>query len=70
MYGEGGKRCSWKLAIVEELVVGKDKEVRGAKVKVAGKGRPVYLNRPIQKLFPLEVQARPGGNGYRERIPP
>ena len=54
VYGEGGKRCSWKLAVVEELIVrtiGKDKEVRGAKEKVAGKGRPVYLNRPIQKLF-------------------
>jgi hypothetical protein len=45
VYGEGGKRCSWKLAVVEELIVGKDNEVRGAKVKVAGKSRPVYLNR-------------------------
>ena len=69
VHGEGGKRGSWKLAVVEELIVGKDKEVRGAKVKVAGKGRPVYLNRPIQKLFPLEVQARPGGNGQGEDSP-
>ena len=34
---EGEKRCNWKLAVVEELIVGKDKEVRGAKVRVAGK---------------------------------
>jgi hypothetical protein len=63
VYGEGDKRGSWKLARVEELIVGKDKEVRGAKVRVAGKGRPVYLKRPVQKLYPLEIQARPGGNG-------
>jgi hypothetical protein len=31
VYGEGGKRCSWKLAVVEELIAGKDKEARGAK---------------------------------------
>ena len=65
MYGEGEKRGNSKVAIVyiEELIVGTDKEVGGAKVKVAGKGKPVYLKRPIQKLYPLEVQAQPGGNG-------
>ena len=47
VYGEGEKRGNWKVAIVEELIVGRDKEVRGAKVKVAGKGKPVYLKRPI-----------------------
>ena len=63
MYGEGEKRGNLKVAIVEELIVGRDKEVGGAKVKVARKGKPVYLKRPIQKLYPLEVQAQPGGNG-------
>ena len=53
VYGEGEKRGNWKVAIVEELIVGRDKEIRGTKVKVAGKGRPVYLKRPIQKLYPL-----------------
>ena len=61
VYGEGEKRGNWKLAKVEELIIGKDKEVRGAKVRVAGKGKPVYLKRPIQKLYPLEIQAQPGG---------
>ena len=54
-----------KLAAVEELIVGKDKEVRGAKVRVVGKGKPLCLNRPIQKLFPLEVQARSVGKGRK-----
>ena len=69
VYGEGEKRGNWKVAIVEELIVGRDKEIRGAKVKVAGKGRPVYLKRPIQKLYPLEVQAQPGGNGEERETP-
>ena len=38
--GEGTKRGSWKTAIVEELVSGKDSEVRGARVRVMTKGRP------------------------------
>ena len=44
VYGEGEKRCNWKLAVVEELVRGKDGVVRGAKVKVAKVkiGKPVY----------------------------
>ena len=37
VFGEGEKRCNWKLAVVEELIVGKDKEVRGEKVRVVGK---------------------------------
>ena len=69
VYGEGEKRGNWKLAKVEELIIGKDKEVRGAKVRVAGKGRPVYLKRPVQKLYPLEIQARPGGEGREGNSP-
>ena len=53
VYGEGEKRGNWKLAKVEELIIGKDKDVKGAKVRVAGKGRPVYLKKPVQKLYPL-----------------
>ena len=53
MYGEGEKRGNWKLAKVEELIIGKDKDVKGAKVRVAGKGRPVYLKKTVQKLYPL-----------------
>ena len=30
--------------------------VRGAKVKVMTKGKPVLPNRPVQKLYPLEVR--------------
>ncbi len=56
---------NWKLAKVEELIIGKDKEARGAKVRVAGKGRPVYLKRPVQKLYPLRFKFDRVGKGSK-----
>ena len=54
---EGVSREKWRLGKVEELITGKDGEIRGAKVKVlTKKGRPMYLNRPVQELHPLEVR--------------
>ena len=54
---EGVSRGKWRLGKVEELITGKDGEIRGAKVKVlTKKGKPMYLNRPVQKLYPLEVR--------------
>ncbi|XP_028418531.1 uncharacterized protein LOC114543944 [Dendronephthya gigantea] len=69
VYGEGEKRGKWKLGKVEQLILGNDSEVRGAKLRIAGKGKPVYLKRPVQKLYPLEIQARPGGNGTEGNSP-
>jgi len=44
-------RNTWKFAIVEELMTGKNGLVRATKIKTA-QGR---TNRPIVKLIPLEV---------------
>ena len=54
---EGIKRGSWKLAVVEKLITGKDEEVSGAIVRVLTKGKQVRMSRPVQRLFPLEVRA-------------
>ena len=55
------KRGMWKMAIVEDLIVGKDGVVRGAKLRKAGKGKPEFICRPLQKLYPLEcVKAKTG----------
>ena len=56
VYEEGVKRNGWKMAVVESLIVGKDKEVRGANVRVITKGKAVRLSRPVQKLFPIEIR--------------
>ena len=57
VYDEGTKRGSWKLAVVERLIAGKDKEIRGGSVRVFTKGKQVRMSRPVQRLFPLEVHA-------------
>ena len=46
-------RIDWKLAVVEELIEGKDGLVRAAHIRTA-QGR---TNRPISKLCPLEVSS-------------
>ena len=44
------------MAVVESVIVGKDKEVRGANVRVIMKGKAVHLSRPVQKLLPIEIR--------------
>ena len=44
------------MAVVENLIKGKDNVVRGANVRVIAKGKPVYISRPVQKLYPIEVK--------------
>lgn len=56
VYEDGVKRNSWKMAVIEDLIQGKDNQVRGAKVRVITKGKVVRLNRPVQMLYPLEVR--------------
>ena len=46
-----GPRINWRLAVVEELITGKDGLVRAANIRTST-GR---TNRPIIKLYPLEV---------------
>ena len=48
------KRNWWKIGVIENLIKGKDGEIRGAQVRKSGKGKPEILNRPVQKLYPLE----------------
>ena len=46
----------WKIGKVEEVIWGRNGVVQGAKVRVITKGKPVVINRPVQKLYPLEVK--------------
>ena len=44
----------WKLAVVQELIKGKDGHVRNAKVKILNNSRkPVLLTRSISHLIPF-----------------
>ena len=49
-------RNRWKLGLVIELYEGKDGFKRGCKLRTITKtGRASYLNRPINKLYALEI---------------
>ena len=62
------KRGMWKTGIIEEVIKGKDGNIRGAKVRKIGKGKPEILSRPLQKLFPLEITCEKSGNGEKRGI--
>ena len=55
IHEENTKRGMWKTGIIEETIVGKDGQIRGAKIRKMGKGKPEFINRPLQKLVPLDI---------------
>ena len=57
VHEDNAKRSNWKMGKVVGLISGKDSEVRGAKVKLITKGKAVFVNRALQKLYPLEVRS-------------
>jgi hypothetical protein len=53
------RRCLWKIGRVEELITGRDEQIRAAIVRVgSSQGRSKLLNRPVQKLYPIEIYDR------------
>ena len=53
---DNSPRNRWKKGVINELIVGKDSEVRGAIIRVCDKKNKVHtLKRPIQRLIPLEL---------------
>ena len=50
------KRNYWQRGKVEQLITGSDGKVRGAILKVYRGGTISYIQRPLQKIIPLEVQ--------------
>ena len=57
VFEESKRGNKWKMAVVEGLIRGHDNVVRGAKVRVIEKGKPVRLSRPVQTLYPIEVRS-------------
>lgn len=59
VHDENLPRGLWRLGRVEQLMVGTDGNVRGAAVRVVSKGQNVTIvNRPIQRLYPLEFSVQ------------
>ena len=60
VHDEGLLHSSWKLGKIKKLIVGRYGQMRGATVSVASKGRRhITLNRPLQLLYPLEINHSP-----------
>lgn len=57
VHEDNAKRSNWKMGKVVEKIIGKDGVVRGAKVRLMTKGKPIIVNRAVQKLYPLEVSS-------------
>lgn len=47
-----GSKLTWPLAVIEELMPGRDGKVRTARIKTSNQS---YYTRPIQKLYLLEI---------------
>ena len=59
VHSENQPRGFWKLAKVEETIIGRDGKIRGAILKVSSSnGKPVTLQRPLALLYPLEVNCQ------------
>ena len=63
-------RGFWKLARITKLISGQDGHVRGAVLKVASSNKkPNTLNRPLQRLYPLELPSLPSTGDLHQSIP-
>ena len=54
IFEEKQPRQNWKLGRIVELISSKDKEIRSVKLLVGKTNR--YINRPVNRLFPLECR--------------
>ena len=58
IHDESRPRGLWRLGKIERLISGSDGHTRGAMVKVfSRKGRSTTINRPVPKLYPLEIRS-------------
>ena len=58
VHDDSKPRGSWKLARIEEVIIGRDGRTRGAVLRVASASRRgTVLQRPLQRLYPLEISS-------------
>ena len=55
VHDEKQPRLLWRMSKVENLIKGEDNIIRGAVIRVQSGGRTTNLKRPVQKLYPLEL---------------
>ena len=55
IFEAGVKRNKWPMGVINDVISGKDGVIRGAEVKKLTNGKAQVISRPIQKLYPLEL---------------
>ena len=55
VFEDSTPRQRWKIGVVEDLIYGRDQNVRAAVVRMSSRGREMRLKRPVQRLYPIEV---------------
>ena len=67
---DNSKRLQWKMGIIQNVIFGKDGQVRGVEVRTINHGKPQILCGPIQTIYPLEVSIHyvSGSDGQIESI--
>ena len=59
VHSDEKRRGFWNMGRIEDVIIGTDGETRGAVVSVyTGQKRSKLIRRPLQKLFPLEINER------------
>ena len=70
VHSDNQPRGFWKLARVERTITGRDGKIRGAAVRIANsQGQPTILHRPIQCLYPLEINFHENAESQEEADP-
>ena len=61
IHNDDKRRGFWSTGRIEELLMEKNEKVRAAIVRVyTGQKRSRLLNRPVQKLYPIEINCKDG----------
>ena len=55
VFEDSTPRQRWKIGVEEDLIYGRDKNVRAAVVRMSPREREMRLKRPVQRLYPIEV---------------
>ena len=67
IHDENLPRGQWRLGRIQQVIRGSDGQARGAHVKTQTKtGRSTVLQRPVQLLYPLEINCQPRSNDQQE----
>ena len=69
VHDENLPRGLWRLGRIKELLPGADGNVRSAVVRIVSKGgNPTLVNRPVQRLYPLEFNDQEAATVPRQTV--